>query len=58
MSSFNLLSASTGLLLGLFFDPENENNMFLRNFRISSKYTESQSEEPYSSQKFTVFTSN
>jgi hypothetical protein len=33
------LSASTGSLLGLFFNPEDGGDMFLRNIVLSRKYT-------------------
>jgi hypothetical protein len=47
----SLLPASAGFFLGLFFDPEDEGNMFLRNVgTVSPDYTALQARIPYSSQ--------
>jgi hypothetical protein len=44
----NLLSASDGILRGLFFDSEDGGDIFLRNVGFSSSYTASQTPRPHS----------
>jgi hypothetical protein len=47
-SNHNLLSASDGILRGLFFHPEDGGDIFLRNVGFSSNYTAPQTTRPHS----------